>query len=174
VATTCSPSNFDYVKSLGADSVFDYRSPTVVDDIKAWSHDADALTLAWDCISSAESARLCAAALSKTRQGHYRSLLKVEDEVVQSVNDKVSNGLRVAYTMFGEPFEWHGITPAIPEDYEYGKMFWELARELLAQGKIKPARADVNRGGKGLEGVLVGLSEMKQGKVSGVKLVYTF
>jgi NADPH:quinone reductase-like Zn-dependent oxidoreductase len=173
VATTCSPSNFDYVKSLGADGVFDYRSPTVVDDIKAWSHDAEGLTLAWDCISSPESARLCVAALSRTREGHYRSLLKLDDEVVKSVNDKVSNGMTLGYTVFGEAIEWSETVPAIPEDFEHGKMIWELARELLAQGKIKPARADVNRGGKGLEGVLVGLKEMKAGKVSGVKLVYT-
>ncbi|EED22672.1 zinc binding dehydrogenase, putative [Talaromyces stipitatus ATCC 10500] len=33
VITTASPKNFDYVKNLGADQVFDYSSPTVADDI---------------------------------------------------------------------------------------------------------------------------------------------
>ena len=33
VVTTASPRNFDYVRKLGADQVFDYRSPTVVPDI---------------------------------------------------------------------------------------------------------------------------------------------
>jgi NADPH:quinone reductase-like Zn-dependent oxidoreductase len=33
VVTTCSPKNFDYVKSLGASRVFDYNSKTVVQDI---------------------------------------------------------------------------------------------------------------------------------------------
>ena len=33
VITTASPRNFDYVKSLGASQVFDYRSPSVVADI---------------------------------------------------------------------------------------------------------------------------------------------
>ncbi|KAH6656518.1 zinc-binding oxidoreductase CipB [Truncatella angustata] len=33
VITTCSPRNFDLVKSLGATAAFDYRSPTVVKDI---------------------------------------------------------------------------------------------------------------------------------------------
>jgi NADPH:quinone reductase-like Zn-dependent oxidoreductase len=32
VLTTASPANHDFVKSLGADHVFDYRSPTVMDD----------------------------------------------------------------------------------------------------------------------------------------------
>lgn len=111
--------------------------------------------------------------MSKTRKGHYRSLLKLDDEIIKGVNGKVDNGFRLAYTMFGEAFDKGRVVPAIPEDYEYGKMFWEVAREALVQGKIKPARADVNRGGKGLEGVLVGLKELKEGKVSGVKLVYT-
>lgn len=35
VITTASPRNFDYVKNLGASQVFDYNSPTVVQDIIA-------------------------------------------------------------------------------------------------------------------------------------------
>jgi hypothetical protein len=99
---------------------------------------------------------------------------RVDDEVVRAVNDRVDNGFHIAYTMFGEAFDktWV-VMPAVPEDYEYGKMFWELARGLLEQGKVKPVRGDVNRGGEGLDGVLVGLRELKEGKVSGVKLVYT-
>ncbi len=170
--TTCSPSNFDYVKSLGADGVFDYRSASVADDIRAWSADADALVLAWDCVSTPDSAKICAAALSRTREGHHRSLLRIDEAVIKAVNDKVDSQARLAYTMMGEPFEKWAKVPAIPADYEYGKMFWEVAAQVLAQGKVKPARTDVNRGGKGLEGVLVGLKELKEGKVSGVKLVY--
>ena len=172
--TTCSPANFSYVRSLGADAVFDYHSPAVADDIRAWSNDPDALTLAWDCAGAGDSPVICAAALSRTRAGHYRSVTRFDDEIVRAVNDRVDNGFRVAYTMFGEAFDkvWL-VMPAVPEDYEYGKMFWGLARELLEQGKVKPARGDVNRGGEGLEGVLVGLRDLKEGKVSGVKLVYT-
>ncbi|KAI2627293.1 GroES-like protein [Hypomontagnella submonticulosa] len=35
VLTTCSPRNFDYVRGLGADKVFDYHSATVVEDLVA-------------------------------------------------------------------------------------------------------------------------------------------
>ncbi|KAL2826397.1 chaperonin 10-like protein [Aspergillus cavernicola] len=35
VVTTCSPRNFDYVRSLGADKVFDYNSPLVTEDLVA-------------------------------------------------------------------------------------------------------------------------------------------
>ncbi|KAL1841176.1 hypothetical protein VTJ49DRAFT_7345 [Mycothermus thermophilus] len=147
VATTCSPANFDYLKSLGADGVFDYRSPDVADQIRAWSADAEnLLTLAWDCISLDASAKICAAALSRTQPGHYRALLKVADEVVKSVNEKVDVGYTLAYTMIGEPFEKGVRKEAVPEDYEFGKMFWELARGLLERGEVKPARTEVLSG----------------------------
>jgi NADPH:quinone reductase-like Zn-dependent oxidoreductase len=175
VATTCSPSNAAYLRSLGASGVFDYRSATVADDIRAWSRDADAaLTLAWDCISTADSARICARAMSRTRDGRYRSLLVVEDEVVKAVNERVESGWTLGYTILGEAVvlgSW--AVAAVEADFEFGKMFWELAWGLLARGEVKPARRDVNRGGEGLEGVLVGLGELRESKVSGVKLVYT-
>lgn len=37
VAATCSPRNFDYVRSLGADHVIDYRAGSVVDAIRGWA-----------------------------------------------------------------------------------------------------------------------------------------
>jgi len=63
---------------------------------------------------------------------------------------------------------------AKPQDFEFGKKFWELSRELLAEGKIKVHRPSVNKYGKGFEGILEGMKQMKEGKVSGEKLVYTF
>ena len=49
-------------------------------------------------------------------------------------------------------------------------MFWGLACKLLAEKKIKVHPVDVRPGG--LKGVLEGMEEMRQGKVSGKKLVY--
>jgi hypothetical protein len=79
----------------------------------------------------------------------------------------------LAYTIFGERFEKFGATPEIPEDYEFGKRFWEYTRGLLASGEIRTTKLDVNQGGKGLEGVLIRLRMSKENKVRGKKLVYT-
>ncbi|KAK3991013.1 putative zinc-binding oxidoreductase ToxD [Cladorrhinum sp. PSN332] len=175
VATTCSPKNFGLVERLVPGiKAFDYRSGTVVEDIKRWVDETTTvpLTLAWDCHGTLESGRTCAAAMNKTREGHYRALLNVPEEVIRGVNPMVDSDYTFAYTAIGEAFDktWH--IPASREDFEFAKGFWELSRGLLAEGKVKPVVAEVNRGGKGLEGVLVGLRELREGRVSGGKLVY--
>lgn len=60
-----------------------------------------------------------------------------------------------------------------PGQFEFANMFWEVVRDSLALGMIKTARPIVNRGGKGLEGVLVGLDELGKGRVSARELVNT-
>ncbi|KAF9876428.1 hypothetical protein CkaCkLH20_05836 [Colletotrichum karsti] len=171
VITTASPHNFDYLKELGASAVFDYKSPTVSEDIR--KHTGDALTLAWDCQSTLESATLVAKALSSTQEGLIGTLLPVDKAKVREANDKVDVQMSLYYTVFGEEFGYFGKRDAVPENYEFGKRFWELSRGLLAEGKLKPIRVIKNRGGEGLEGVIVGLKELKEGKVSAGKLVYT-
>ncbi|KAM0287694.1 hypothetical protein ACHAQH_000224 [Verticillium albo-atrum] len=170
VVTTASPHNFDYIKSLGADAVFDYKSPSVVDDIRAFTNGQ--LKHAWDCQSTTESSVLVAKCLSD-EGGHIATLLPVSRSKVAEVNDKIKVELSLYYTIFGEEYTYMGKQPAVVENYEFGKRFWELSRGLLAEGKVKPIRVIKNRGGVGLEGVLVGLKEMKEGKVSAGKLVYT-
>ncbi|KAI8251537.1 Protein TOXD [Colletotrichum sp. SAR11_239] len=171
VITTASPHNFDYLKELGASAVFDYKSPTVSEDIR--KHTGDALTLAWDCQSTDESAAIVARALSSSKPSLVGTLLPVDKKKVQEVNPNVDVQMSLYYTVFGEEFGYFGKRDAVPENYEFGKRFWELSRELLAAGKLKPIRVIKNRGGSGLDGVIVGLKELKEGKVSAGKLVYT-
>lgn len=78
----------------------------------------------------------------------------------------------LGYTFIGEHFKWAGgmDMPAQPEDFEFGKKFWELATKLVASQQITMHPAKVGKGG--LVGVLDGLEQLRQGKVSGVKLVY--
>ena len=62
------------------------------------------------------------------------------------------------------PFQAH------PEDLAFAKMFWKLSAGLVADGKIRvhPPRV----GKDGLRGVLDGYQAMREGQVSGEKLVY--
>lgn len=63
VLTTCSPRNFDYVKSLGASKVFDYQSPTVTEDIIAELGDCAGIYMAAG--SNAAACKVSAAAKQK-------------------------------------------------------------------------------------------------------------
>ena len=100
---------------------------------------------------------------------HYSALLPVPDFPRKDVNSRSTLG----YTAFGEDFAFRGTPiPAKPEDAAFAGKFWELAGRLLAAGKLKTAPLRLNDGGEGFEGILYGLEEFRQGKVSGEKLVY--
>lgn len=163
VITTCSPHNFDLVKSLGADEVFDYRDPSSAAKIREYTNDN--LQLVFDTISLESSAKFCDNAIS-TKGGEYSALLVVGIER-ENVNDRWTLG----YTAVGEYFEF-GQTPfpAKPEDKEFAEKFVPIATKLLADGKVKVHKPKVSPGG--LKGVLEGLELLKQDKVSGEKLVY--
>lgn len=171
VIVTASPRNFDYVKSLGADKAFDYNSPTCAEEIRSYSKDS--VKHVFDCISEGDSTKICVESMAPAG-GVYSTLLPIDNQKVTSINSKVQMKMTLGYTVIGEyftfgPSEW----PANPENMEFGKMFWELSRGLLAEGKVKVHRPSVNEFGKGLEGALKGMQHMREGKLSGKKLVYT-
>lgn len=163
VLTTCSPHNFDLVRSLGADAVFNYKDPNSAAEIRKQTNNN--LKLVLDCISLAPSAEFCDNAIS-TEGGEYSALLHVNIERA-NVNSRVTLG----YTVVGEAFNF-GDTPfpAKPEDLAHGAKFTSIAQSLLAQGKFKVHRPRVGK--NGLQGVLEGLELLKADKVSGEKLVY--
>lgn len=159
------------MKSLGADAVFDYNSPTCSQDIKEFTNDN--VDSAFDCISEGSSVEITVSAMS-TKGGVYSTLLPVPDDKVAAINSKVKNQSTLAYTVVGESFKFGANeVPAKPEDEKFAKMFWELSRELLEQGKVQVHKPSVNKYGQGLDGVLKGMAAMKDSKVSGEKLVFT-
>jgi len=164
VVTTCSPRNFDLVRRLGADAVFDYRDPECTQKIHQLT--SDDLTQVFDTIATLETAKICAESMSSTKGGVYCNLMGVD-----APREDVKSIFFLGYSVSGEVFYFQGQEwPASPEDYELVKMFGTLAEELLEKRKIKPHPAAVRAGG--LEAILAGLEDMKQGKVSGEKLVY--
>jgi len=75
------------------------------------------------------------------------------------------------YTAIGESFTKFGQDfAAKPEDYKLASNFMQIAEQLFAEGKLVPHPQSVGEGG--LYGVLDGLQRMRDGKVSGEKLVY--
>jgi NADPH:quinone reductase-like Zn-dependent oxidoreductase len=172
VVVTCSPQNFAYVKSLGADAAYDYNSPSCSKDIKEYTKGH--LEHVFDCISEGNSTKICVEAMSSDG-GVYSTLLTMDEKTVTSINKNVQLKMTLGYTVVGESFKYKSTEiPAVPADFEFGKIFWELSAKLLADGKVKVHKPSVNKFGKGLEGVVQGMQHMREGKVSAEKLVFTF
>jgi len=161
VIATASPHNFDLVRKLGADKVFDYNDPEVGAKIREATNDK--LKLVFDCIAEHNSPNIAAAAISSSG-GHVASLLPIKD----FPRDDVKAKFTFAYTALGERYN-DRFGPS-QEDYEFGSRFWRISEELINSGKVKTHPTQVRNG---LEGVPQGLQDLKDGKVSGVKLVYT-
>lgn len=73
VITTCSPSNFDYAKDLGAVKVFDYKSPTVVEDIVAELDNGVCAGIYMAAGSNAAACQISAASKQKVRTALSRA-----------------------------------------------------------------------------------------------------
>lgn len=165
VIATCSGKNTDYVKSLGADHIFDYTQQDVGPRIRAFTENK--LKLAWDTVSNVESARICSEALSSDSvDARYASFLANRSPRA----DVASVGTNL-YTIWGEYFKTGQVEyPASIEDFEWAKRFMAIAEDLISKGRLKPHQEIVKE--FGLEGVLSGLDDLKNGIVRGGKLVY--
>ncbi|KAJ5015037.1 Protein TOXD [Colletotrichum sp. SAR 10_99] len=171
VIATASAHNFDYLKKLGADVILDYHSDTVVEDIKKHAG-AGQLKNVLDCISTEATAKICVNAFGEAG-GVYSALRFVPEELVSAINGKVTLKLKLAYSAIGEAFQFGPLSlPADPADLEFAKKFVADTEKLLAEGKLVPHKPTVDEGGSGLGGVLKGLDLVREGKVSGTKLVY--
>ncbi|KAL1861079.1 hypothetical protein Plec18170_001594 [Paecilomyces lecythidis] len=162
--TTCSPKNFDFVKSLGAVAAFDYHDPEAGKKIREYTNNS--LTLVWDTVSLPDSADLSAEALSSASGGKYYTILPQK-----SPREDVESVATLMYELMGEPFyRGEELRQVKKEDFDYLAEFLESATKFIAEGKVKPHPAKVGK--DGLKGVLEGLQLMRENKVSGVKLVY--
>ncbi|KAI1175340.1 putative zinc-binding oxidoreductase ToxD [Nemania sp. FL0916] len=171
VITTCSPKHFELVKSRGADQVFDYRVPDVGQQI--YEASSRRIIKVLDTVNTTSTAAICAAAfaspLSDThrREDHIYCNLLSED----CPRDDVRSIFFLGYSLSGESYIFESEEyPAQPEDLEFARKWIPLAEKLWAEGKVKTHPEKI--GERGLLGCLEGMEEMRQGRVSGVKLVY--
>jgi hypothetical protein len=139
------------------------RDPECGPKIRSLTHNK--LSLVLDNIATPASAQICADALTSSPGGLYINLMGID-----MPRSDVRNIFFLGYTVTGEAFEIEGEHwPAVPEDFELMKKFVTLTEKLLEQGLLKTHPAKVR---DGLAAILDGMQELKEGKVSGSKLVY--
>jgi NADPH:quinone reductase-like Zn-dependent oxidoreductase len=168
VLTTCSPRNFDLVRSRGADHIFDYSDRDSVSKIKQLTNND--LAYIFDCVGEGSAPNFCYEAMGR-KGGKYATVAPPQPSSRIDIEVRKVTGP----TCYGEDYEQKAPdlnmkVPARPEDYALCAQVYETTQKLLAAGELKTRPADVRDGG--LRGVPEGLRDMKEGKISGRKLVY--
>ncbi|EJD44942.1 GroES-like protein [Auricularia subglabra TFB-10046 SS5] len=164
VISTASPANHAYVKSLGATYVFDYRSPTIVADIRAVAgpklalvFDAigedGAIEASAECIGVSEGGLIATSLMMPTPSGE---LLPVPEETSATL---AARGIKVV-----EAWALHVELPDVRQQT------YDILERLLQSGKLVANPVKVIPGG--LNGIKEGLRLSRENKVSGEKLVY--
>lgn len=152
VVTTASPKNFDYVKKLGAKHVFDYRAPSVVDEILD-ACKGKTMAGVLDCIGGSATTA-CMDIAQKVDGSRAVATVKPEPE-------NIPEGVTVKFVM-GAFTEHNAVAQAIWVDF---------VPKALEAGSLIPA-PEPHIVGKGLESVQTAVDLIEKG-VSASKLVVT-
>ncbi|KAJ5692064.1 hypothetical protein N7462_001487 [Penicillium macrosclerotiorum] len=166
---TCSPSNFDLVSRFGAEKAFDYHSPTVAADIRAYTHNT--LAYALDCVSLADTTQLCYGAIGRAG-GRYVALEPFREAIAASRPTVEASWLMVL-TIFGHKVALDGVygRDARPEERRFGAQAFHEVQKLLDSGLIDPHPIKALPGG--WSGVIQGVDRIRNQTFSGYKLVYS-
>ncbi|KAF9045142.1 chaperonin 10-like protein [Panaeolus papilionaceus] len=163
VISTSSPANFDLVKSLGAEEVYDYNDSRTQKRI--FSSTKGELRSAIDCFSSGTTPGQISGSLSK-EGGKIVTMLPYN-----SRKQGVTTEFVHVFTIFGETVDLPGIhVPASPELYAQGVRYSQLITQLLAEKKLRLGPIRVIPGG--LAGIDQGVTLMRSSKVHAEKLVF--
>ncbi|KAK4463580.1 Trans-enoyl reductase mycC [Cladorrhinum samala] len=173
VVTTCSPANFSLVESYGAEKAFDYHSPSLAQDVRAYTRNNLAYVV--DIIADANSLRQCYASIGRAG-GRYVGFELVPDELAAAMGRKtVKASWVLGIRMSGSEIaldRGYG-SAADPELQAWGVALFKRMEKLIWDGKIRPHPIQVDDK-SGLDGVVAGVEKLRNREVSGMKLVYTF
>ncbi|KAH6683992.1 putative zinc-binding dehydrogenase family oxidoreductase [Halenospora varia] len=163
---TCSPKNFDFVRSNGAEEVFDYRDPELSDRIRKYTKNA--LRYVLDVITEAKTMKHCYAAIGRAG-GKYTCLENYPEHL--HTRRTVKPELVMGIAILGKRIALdHGYgSDANPELREFGIAWYQTLQRLLDEGKLKAHPIRVLSGG--FDGILSGLPLLKSKAVSAQKLV---
>lgn len=136
VATTASKANHQFVKDLGATSVFDYHDSDVVEQIQKVLQPGDAVV---DCIGSEETQTACGKILGSIGGGKLPTLLWVNGQFPDNVNTVQGTQLHhkqlISYVL--TTLAVNGLAPGVSNP-EVGDAVWrKYLPEALASGRLQ-------------------------------------
>jgi len=165
----CSPRNFELAKSRGAIEAFDYKSPTCKDEVQRFTKGN--LAYALDCIGTAASMVLCYGCIGEVG-GRYCSL-EMYPRRLTIRRRKINPDWVLGWTMFGKQVKLAGAYGRQPslEDFALVEEWVKMLNELLPTGKIAPHPLEVSTAA--LTAIPASLKDLRDGKISGKKLVFS-
>jgi hypothetical protein len=156
--------NFDLVMSFGAEAAFDYRESHCATKVPGVANFR--FSRARHHFFQRIRANVCRRAERRFGRSVYVDLTnRFSSRKVIPKSLLLWSALREAVHFMGH------YMPAVPEDLSFHKDFTDTAEVLLQDGNIRPHPIRIMQGG--LEGIVAGLQELYDGRVSGEKLVYT-
>ncbi|WQF76108.1 hypothetical protein CDEST_01122 [Colletotrichum destructivum] len=97
-------------------------------------------------IATVQSARICAATMSRSKGGHYSSLLLLNGSVLKKVNPSIHCTTTMGYTILGEEFYKETVIEPRPEDYIFCLEIWGMCETLIRERKVKTPSANHQHG----------------------------
>ncbi|KAJ7292444.1 chaperonin 10-like protein [Mycena rebaudengoi] len=164
VISTASPKNIEFVKSLGADEVFDYADSRTPKRIVSATQRA--LRYAFDCISEGMTPNQVSMSLGKAG-GTIATLLPYQSRRREV---PVETAFILVYSIHGKAVEFPFEFPANAEHYVNAKGYCKMVSEVLSTLPVKPV--PVRLYPYGLASVREGFEDMKAGKVHAEKITY--
>lgn len=163
---TCSPRNFEMVKSFGAEGVFDYSDPSVASEIRKSTRGR--LRHALDCITDKQSVACCFGALGRPG-GRYACLEAFKEE--WRTREVVKADFVMSLEVFGKDLKLGGEyrRDSNPVLHALAQDLTRTFQQLLDQKRLRPHPVHVV--GRGFSTILDGLTDLKSGSVYGKKLV---
>ncbi|EJC99994.1 dehydrogenase [Fomitiporia mediterranea MF3/22] len=162
VVATSSPRNFPLLQKLGADLVFSYADPETPEKIREAT--GGKLAHAVDCISEGETSEQIARAIGDNG-GVVSIILNCK-----SPRPDVEFRHVLAYFLLGYNLEIPMKLPLDTAQFEFAPKAKKILTEALANGSLKPGPIKVMP--NGLASVNDGLAYLRDGKVSGEKVIY--
>ncbi|KAI9696851.1 MAG: putative secondary metabolism biosynthetic enzyme [Bogoriella megaspora] len=164
---TCSPRNFNLVKSYGAAHVFDHADGNTAEAIRQVTKKS--LEYAVDCITDNFSVECCYAAMART--GGRCVTLEMCSDAMRPKRRSISQEMILALDIFGEPVKLnHGYerngSPALRE---FAVHWYKVFQGLINDGKLHAHPLHVLD--SGFQNVVNGIRLLKTGSISGKKIV---
>lgn len=169
VITTASSKHHDYLRSLGADEVFDYRNSDVTEQIRKVG--GGNIRYALDTVSDLQTFQSVYDATSDSNETNIDNLLFLQPDQIKVDNSrKVNFSTSLAYCVDGNDANMGElVVPSSPELVEEYNDFWfNVIPEYIP--KIRHSNLKVLK--SGLASTNEALELLRENKVSGQKVVY--